>query len=170
MRKSFLALAAASVGHANSACGGGSPTHNAQPGPSPRSGRDVKKLLGGFAVAGVAVVSMGGPAFAHDCTNASKDAHAPAAGVQLIIDTKTGTIEWASAGVLHRITNGTIDPNTGAGFHGLIGLDFNSDGIVDATTYIVGPNGALPENAQNNGSPCHGVTSLETYFSQCSPA
>src|SRR5207244_2586149 len=125
----------------------------------------MKRLIGGTGVALAAMFAMAGPAFAHDCTNASKDAHAPGAGGQLIIDTNSGNIEWASAGVQQRIAQGLIDPNTGAGFHGLIGLDFNSDGVVDATTYIVGPNGALPETAQNNGSPCHGVTSLDTYFS-----
>lgn len=129
----------------------------------------VKKFL---LVAGVPVLMAGvgvTPAFAQDCTNASKDANAPAAGVQLVIDTNTGDIEWASAGLQQRIANGTVDPNTGAGFHGLIGLDFNSDGVVDATTYIVGPDGALPENARDSGSPCHGVTSLETYFLECLP-
>jgi hypothetical protein len=129
----------------------------------------MKRLLAGIGVALVAVVSTAGTAFAHDCTNASKDAHAPGAGVQIIIDTNSGSFEWASAGVLQRIADGTIDPSTGAGFHGLIGLDFNSDGVADATTYIVGPDGALPENAQESGSPCHGVTSLDTYFSQCLP-
>lgn len=128
------------------------------------------KVLSAFGVTVLATMSMAGTAFAHDCTNASKDAHAPAAGVQIIIDTNTGEFEWASAGVLQRIADGTIDPITGAGFHGLVGLDFNSDGLVDATTFIVGPDGALPENAQNSGSPCHGVTSLETYFTECLPA
>lgn len=129
----------------------------------------MKRLL---VMAGVPVIVAGlgmTPAFAHDCTNASKNANAAAAGVQLVIDTSTGDIEWASAGIQQRIANGTVDPATGAGFYGLIGLDFNSDGVVDATTYIVGPAGALPENAQDSGSPCHGVTSLETYFSECLP-
>jgi len=126
----------------------------------------MKKVLVSLGVAVATVGLVSGPAFAGDCTNASKP---PAAGVQIIIDTNAGSIEWASAGVQQRIASGIIDPATGAGFHGLLGLDFDSDGVVDATTYIVGPNGALPENAQNSGSPCHGVTSLETYFTQCLP-
>jgi hypothetical protein len=135
-----------------------------------REGTAMKRLMGGTGIALAAMIAMAGPAFADDCTNASRNAHAPGAGAQLIIDTNSGNIEWASAGVQQRIDRGLIDPSTGAGFHGLIGLDFNSDGVVDVTTYIVGPNGALPETAQNNGSPCHGVTSIETYLSQCLPA
>ena len=125
------------------------------------------KLLGAIGVAVIGMMTMTGSAFAHDCTNASKDAHNPGAGVQGIFDTNTGTFEWLSTGLQQRVDSGLVDLNTGAGFHGLIGLDFNSDGVADVVTYLVGPASELPQTAQNNGSPCHGVTSLDTYFTQC---
>lgn len=127
----------------------------------------MNKVIGGVGIAVIGMMAMTGSAFAHDCTNASKDANNPAAGVQAIVDTNTGTFEWLSAGLQQRVSSGLVDLNTGAGFHGLIGLDFNSDGVVDAVTYLVGPASELPQTAQNNGSPCHGVTSLDIYFSQC---
>jgi hypothetical protein len=61
------------------------------------------------------------------------------------------------------VNNGIIDPETGEGFHGLIGLDFDGDQTVDVMTYHVGPDGdALPETAIDNGSPDHGIVDIGT--------
>ena len=53
----------------------------------------------------------------------------------------------------------------GVGFHGLIGLDLDSDGATDVSTYIVGPNDELPNQAQQNGAQCHGVINIGEFFS-----
>lgn len=113
--------------------------------------------------AAVGMVLLGsGVAFAHECVNISKP---PGAGIQVLIDVQTDQIVWATAGVHKRIANGTIDPETGEGFHGLLGLDFDGDGTADAATYIVTPSGEIPQNAQWNGAQCHGIvnfSALET--------
>jgi hypothetical protein len=121
----------------------------------------LKKTTTGAAVAVLATMAMAGTAFADHCTNAEKNSHDPSNGVQVIINTTDDSIEWANAGVLNRVANGLIDPATGEGFHGLVGLDFDGDGTVDAMTYLVGPEGdALPETAIANGSPDHGIVAL----------
>jgi hypothetical protein len=121
----------------------------------------LKKTMAGIGVATLASVAMTGTAFADHCTNISKDAHNPGGGAQLVINTNTDAIESAKPGVVNRINNGLIDPVTGAGLHGPVGLDFDGDGAADATTYFVGPTGdALPETAINNGSPDHGIVGL----------
>ena len=123
----------------------------------------MKKAVTGLGVAVLATLGMGGTAFADHCTNAQKDAHDPSKGVQVIINATDDSIEWANAGVLNRVNQGLIDPATGEGFHGLVGLDFDGDGTVDVMTYIVGPDGdALPETAIQNGSPDHGIVGIET--------
>jgi hypothetical protein len=127
----------------------------------------LHKTLAGIGVSTLATVAMGGTAFADHCTNIQRDEHDPSKGVQVIIDASTeeGTIEWANPGVLNRVSNGLIDPETGEGFHGLVGLDFDGDGTVDAMTYLVGPEGdALPETAINNGSPDHGIVHIGVLF------
>ena len=96
--------------------------------------------------------------------NASKN---QAAGVQVVIDGNTGAIVWVSNGLQHRIDQGLVDPDTGEGFSGLLGFDFDGDGVTDLSTYIVGPNLALPERAQLNGAACHGVISIEAFFTEC---
>ena len=121
------------------------------------------KSVAGFSVALLATLGMGGTAFADHCTNIQKDIHNPANGVQVIINDTDGSIEWANAGVVNRVDQGLIDPSTGEGFHGLVGLDFDGDGTVDVMTYIVGPEGdALPQTAIDNGSPDHGIVGIET--------
>lgn len=96
--------------------------------------------------------------------NASKN---QAAGVQLVIDVNTGAIVWTSKGLQQRIERGVVDPDTGEGFSGLLGLDLDGDGAVDVSTYIVGPNAEIPDAAQFNGAVCHGVINLEVFFTQC---
>ena len=73
-------------------------------------------------------------------------------------------IEWATTGVQVRLAHGIITED-GTGYHGLIGIDLDGNGTADATTYIVGPNGELPETAQLNGSPDHGIVNICTVIS-----
>ena len=104
-------------------------------------------------------------ALASHCVNASKN---QAAGAQVVFDFTTGEIAW-STGVVQRIDQGLIDPATGEGYRGLIGIDLDGDGAVDVSTWIgVGPDGlAIAEQAQENGPACRGVTDIETYFAEC---
>jgi hypothetical protein len=55
-------------------------------------------------------------------------------------------------------------PSSRSGFHGLVGFDIDGDGQADVSTYIVGPNDALPEVAQINGAACHGIVPIEDLF------
>ena len=105
-------------------------------------------------------------AFAHECTNASKSD--PAAGAQVLIDGTTGEILWTTEGLANRIAQGVVDPDTGAGFHGLIAFDADGDGTADYSTWIdVGPDGAVPLVAQLSGPACRGLTNLFLYFTVC---
>ena len=116
-------------------------------------------------VAGVvASIAFSSVALANECMNASKQ---PEAGAQAVINFVTGEVEVLTEGLQRRIDQGLVDPATGEGFHGLIGFDFNGDGTVDATSYIVGPDDHIPELAQFNGPACHGVTNIGVFFTEC---
>lgn len=117
-------------------------------------------LAGIAAVSSVALAAT--PALAHECVNASKPADA---GIQILLG-PTG-IAWTTAGVATRIDQGLIDPDTGEGFHGLVGFDFDGDGGVDFQTYIVGPDDEIPLPAQFNGPSCRGITNVAVYFDEC---
>ncbi len=119
--------------------------------------------LGAVALMAAALIAAG-PVFANHCMNADKN---QAAGVQVVIDANTGALVWVSNGLQHRIDQGLVDPATGEGFSGLLGFDFDGDGVADIGTFIVGPNFALPEQAQLSGAVCHGVISIEAFFTQC---
>lgn len=119
--------------------------------------------LGAVALLAAALIAAG-PVWAGHCMNADKN---QAAGVQVVIDANTGAIVWLSNGLQHRIDQGLVNPATGEGFSGLLGFDFNGDAVADLTTFIVGPNFAIPEQAQLNGAACHGVISIEAFFTQC---
>jgi hypothetical protein len=122
----------------------------------------MRKAVAGFGIATLATLAMGGTAFADHCTNIQRDLRDPSKGVQVVINANDGSIESANAGVVNRVGRGLIDPATGAGFHGTVGLDFDGDGTVDAMTYIVGPEGsALPDTAIDNGSPDHGIVGFD---------
>src|SRR5687767_2894466 len=103
-------------------------------------------------VGGVALLAA--PAAAHQCTNASKNAHAPAAGAQLVFGAGDEPISMKK-GVEKRVEKGIIDFESGSGFHGQIGIDITGDGAADFTTFIVGPGGEIPMTAQQNGSEDH---------------
>lgn len=112
------------------------------------------------ATVGLAV----GPASAHECYNASKKDQS--SGVQIIFDGSFNPI-WMTKGLENRVEQGLVDLSTGEGFHGLIGVDFEQDGTVDFSTWIVGPDDEIPLPAQLNGAPCHGVVNVEEFFANC---
>ena len=116
----------------------------------------LRRVVASAAVVAAGVIGAAAPAFAHECTNLSKDAHNPSAGVQFVFGEGDDPV-YAKTGALKRIEKGILTEDN---FHGLIGLDFDGDGQADATTYIVGPNGEIPLNAQLNGSPDHGIANL----------
>lgn len=117
----------------------------------------------GVAVLGAAglVVASAGIASAHECINISKKNQA--AGVQIVFGEGDAPV-WVSSGLQKRIDAGLVDLETGDGFHGLIGIDFDGDNVADVATYIVGPDGEIPPNAQQNGAPCAGVVNFEALF------
>lgn len=117
--------------------------------------------LAGLAAAS-AVVLAAGPSLAMDCVNASK---MQAAGIQVLLG--PNGIEWSTRGVATRIAQGLINPNTGEGFHGLVGFDFDGNGTLDFQTFIVTPNDEIPELAQFNGPSCRGITNVSIYFTEC---
>jgi hypothetical protein len=117
--------------------------------------------LAGLAAAS-AIVLAAGPSLATDCVNASKP---PEAGIQILLG-PTGIV-WSTPGLATRISQGLVDPNSGEGFHGLIGIDFDGDGTVDFQTYVVGPDDEIPELAQVNGATCHGIMNVGDYFTEC---
>ena len=126
--------------------------------------RLLTRALSATVATGITMLVVATPALAHECMNASKKNQA--AGVQVVIDANTGAIVWTTTGLANRLDKGLVSPD-GVGFHGLVGLDFDGDGVVDVATYIVGPGDEIPDGAQSNGDPCHGVTSIETFFAEC---
>ncbi|HEX5994951.1 MAG TPA: hypothetical protein VFY84_07410 [Jiangellales bacterium] len=126
--------------------------------------KTVRRLVLGSIAATTGLLAAAGPAWAHECVNASKN---QSAGVQIVIDGNTGEIVWLSNGLQERIEQGLVNPLTGEGFSGLIGFDLNGDGTADVSTFIVGSNMELPAQAQFNGPACHGITNVEVFFTQC---
>jgi hypothetical protein len=121
--------------------------------------RRIGAILGGV----LASLLVASSAMAFECINPSKQ---QAAGVQLVL-APDGSVVYISRGLATRIEQGLIDFETGAGFHGLIGFDDNGDGIVDGATYIVGPDGEIPLEAQLRGASCRGITNVGLYLEQC---
>jgi hypothetical protein len=114
--------------------------------------------LGFSAAASVAaLVMMAGPAFAHECTNASKDQTNPAAGAQIVFGCGDDEIISAKPHALALLENGDFPK-------GWIAFDVDCDGVADAGTYIVGPEGEIPTQAQQSGSPDHGIVNVCDYF------
>jgi hypothetical protein len=126
--------------------------------------KTVRRLLLGSVAVTTALLAAAGPALAHECGNADKN---QAAGVQVVIDVNTGAVVWVSNGLQRRIEQGLVNPDTGEGFSGLLGFDLDSDGTADVSTFIVGPDAEIPEEAQFNGAACHGVINIEVFFAQC---
>lgn len=115
--------------------------------------RVIRRAVMGAAAAGALVVATAGAGLAHECTNLDKK---PGAGAQLVFG-PTGDVVYISKGLQNRVDRGIVDFETGEGFSGLIGFDDDGDGVADGFTWIVGPNGEIPQQAQWNGSMCHGV-------------
>jgi hypothetical protein len=116
-------------------------------------------------VAGVAAsVLISSVALGHECVSPNKQ---PGAGAQLTINLVTGEVIPLTAGLERRVEQGLIDPDTGEGFHGLVGFDFDGDGTIDLTTWIVGPDDEIPEIAQFSGPACQGITNIGVYLTQC---
>jgi hypothetical protein len=115
----------------------------------------------------VTALAIASSTLAMDCTNASKSD--PTAGAQIVIDATTGNVVWISKGLAERLARGVVDPSSGEGFHGLIALDLDGDGIADVSTWVgVGPDGEeIPLTAQINGPACRGLTSIGIYLREC---
>jgi hypothetical protein len=122
------------------------------------------RVLAGF-IGVLASLLLATPVLADQCTNASKSN--PAAGAQLVFGANDEVL-YISKGLANRVARGTVDFETGEGFHGLIAFDLDGDGAADASTWIgVGPDGEIPLTAQLRGPACRGLTNLGIYFSQC---
>lgn len=126
----------------------------------------MRRPITATILAVVASLAMASSAFAFDCMNASKPDQS--AGDLVAIDASTGEILWISQGLTQRLEQGLIGED-GSGLHGLIGLDFTGDGVVDVSTWIgVGPDGTeIAEPALLNGPACRGLTSIGIYFTEC---
>jgi len=126
----------------------------------------MRRIITGAVAAMALSLVLATSALAFDCANASKKDQS--AGVQVVLNPVTG-ISWVTEGLQHRIDLGLVNPLTGEGFHGLVGLDFDGDGIADVSTWAgVGPEGdEIPDTAQENGPACRGLTSVFVYLTTC---
>lgn len=126
-----------------------------------------RRMVAGAMGVTAGVVFMAAPAFAHECTNASRNANNPAAGAQLVFGSDDEVL-FITDGLLRPVEQGVVDFETGEGFHGLIAFDVDGDGVADAGTWIdVGPDGEIPLQAQFRGPACRGLTNIGIYFEQC---
>lgn len=114
------------------------------------------------ATGAATALALSAPAMAHECVNVSKQNQD--AGVQIVFDVNTGEVAWMSTGLSQRVDRGLVDLNTGEGFSGLLGFDADGDGAADLSTWIVGPTGEIPTQAQDNGAECHGVVYWDAFF------
>jgi hypothetical protein len=118
------------------------------------------------AVAFVLSILIAAPALATECFNASKKNQA--AGAQIVLG-PGDEILYTTPGLEKRIERALVDPDSGEGFHGILGFDFDGDGVVDFSTWFgVGPDGEeIPLQAQLRGPACRGLTNIGIYFEQC---
>jgi hypothetical protein len=111
-------------------------------------------------------VLIAAPALATECVNASKGDQD--AGAQVILGPDFETPIYISQGLQQRLDSGVVDFETGEGFHGIIGFDFDGDGQADVSTWFgVGPDGEIPLEAQFAGPACRGLTNIGIYLTQC---
>jgi len=125
--------------------------------------RTRMRRLGAVAGGMLASLLIATSVMAHECVNANKR---PDAGVQVVFNFD-GQIVWVSDGLAKRIERGIVDPETGEGFHGLVGFDIDGDGSADVTTFLVGPDDEIPWQAQARGAACNGIVNIGDYFEQC---
>lgn len=125
--------------------------------------RTRTRRLAAVTVGMLASLIIATSVMAHECVNANKPV---LAGVQVVFGFD-GQIVWLSDGLARRIERGVVDPETGEGFHGLVGFDIDGDSNADISTYLVGPDGEIPLEAQLRGPACKGITNLFVYFEQC---
>ena len=126
----------------------------------------MRRSLAATVLGIVASLVIASTALAFECVNASKPDQS--AGVLVVVDWNTGEPVWISTGLQQRLEQGLIGED-GSGLYGLLGIDFNGDGVADVATWFgVGPSGAeIAEPAILNGPACQGITSLGIYFSEC---
>lgn len=111
------------------------------------------------AAATVSVLAIGaGSAMAHQCVNPNKQ---PGAGAKVLVDVATGEITLLTKGLQKRYPDGLGENDV---VRGLWGIDFDSDGKADVTTYIVGKGGEIPHRAQVAGAECNGIINFEAYM------
>jgi hypothetical protein len=121
-------------------------------------GRQRSMVVVGSALTIVAMTA--GASFAHECVVVNKPA---TAGAHVTFNEVTGDLV-ASTSLQKRIDNLGMDA-VEERYKGVIGLDFDGDGVADASTFTLGtPTGSIPDAAMFNGSDCNGVvhyTALE---------
>ncbi|HET7489656.1 MAG TPA: hypothetical protein VFJ85_17140 [Acidimicrobiales bacterium] len=115
------------------------------------------RIATGAAGIAASLLLAAGPALAHECTNAARDSHDPSKGAQIIFGCGDGDIISAKKHAIKVMEAGGFPS-------GWIAFDVDCDGVADAGTYIVGPMGELPEQAQAGGSTTNGVMNICTYF------
>ena len=117
--------------------------------------RRAKYASGAFGIV-ASIMLAAGPALAHECTNVQKDEHDPSNGAQIVFGCADAILD-AKPHALALLESGKFPS-------GWIAFDVDCDGIADAGTYIVGPMGEIPRQAQFNGSPDNGILNVCTYF------
>lgn len=121
-------------------------------------------FVGGVAL--LLTLLVAAPALATQCVNASKGDQG--AGAQIVFGPNDEIVS-VTKGLMNRFERGIVDPDTGEGFHGILGFDFDGDGEVDISTWFgVGPDGnEIPFEAQLHGPACRGLTNIGVYLTQC---
>lgn len=110
--------------------------------------------MSAFSIAVALFFGSAATAVAFDCGNASKPL---GPGEKAVLSTSGDPVS-ISKSWQNQIDHGK-DPESLHG--GFIGFDCNGDGVADVDSYA-SPHGALPENAQSNGSADHGVVPIES--------
>lgn len=119
-----------------------------------------KRSIATLAVAVTSLAAAAPAALAFDCGNASK----PVGAGEKAVVSETGVVSISKSWQNQLDHGKTVDQLHG----GFLGIDLNGDGIADADTYA-NPHGEIPQQAQQNGAACHGVTSIEAEIGCAQP-
>jgi hypothetical protein len=111
-----------------------------------------KRTLAVLAIAVSGVGSAAPAALAFDCGNASK----PVGAGEKAVVSDTGVVSISKSWQNQLDHGKTVDQLHG----GYLGIDLDGDGVADVDTYA-NPHGEIPDQAQDRGATCHGVTSIE---------